>query len=733
MNLKQRLISLSLLAGILGIPKPAESYSTQTIHPGLVPKLIEFYKQTHETSPVFDSEEIKQGTVNEDSPDYAYIRAFNHFHQWQTEEGILNFSNAEYWAQSSEAQSTLISFAKLPPKIRALLGCDSSLPSSECKLNYPFGDHSWEKAKDEFVSGKIERSFGHVFHLIADTTVPAHARNDPHWGDAPFLEKILAMYYSEGAALWPSDVYEVWTSEHADELLIQISPQEIPPVDNLQELFDKLSYFTGSNFYSDGAVDGSVGGLTEITEGKKKYLVKPVEGKQVHVLRKGFFSDFPDVACLQDAWTVLGTKSVEYGAAAVEILINETASDCVDKCEYINQIGCSGNDVAVCADYNKDGCLEWVEPYPCGQGYKCLEGECIASGCASEEWPCADGTCIPTAYLCDGGKDCAGGEDEDGCGCLGTNDCTYEGAKGCFDEGWKECGDFNGDNCLEWGNYHACGADEECSWGECVKTEVCSFNEFFCESENWNGFNCIPLSEVCNGYKNCKGGEDEEGCCYPEYYTICEGNAIKIINTCGGEEIYPCEEKLCIAGYGPAESASCCEVDCDSGGNAFWGCLDYSGSTWFSINYFECKDDCPPPNGDCTTTCDSDADCLGGDLCKKSANQCLPGPSPLCTGASCVPVGIYVYDNGSESDDSFGLEIKDAFYGETPAGEGKEWTVPMVDGQNYEMLLYGIGVPDGIGTYAIELTNAVKVDGPPLNGSDLDNGMSFVWHIKAKK
>ncbi|MBS3118521.1 LDL receptor domain-containing protein [Candidatus Woesearchaeota archaeon] len=717
MGLKQKLITLSLLTGLVGIPKSAEGYSTKTIHPGLVPKLIEFYKQTHETALNFDTEEIKKGTINEDSPDYAYIRAFNHFQHWQNGEGILNFSPIGDWAQNSEAQSTLISFAKLPSKIRSLLGCDSSLSPSECKIGYPFGDHSWETVKSEFVNGKIERSFGHVFHLIADTTVPAHVRNDPHWGDAPFLEKILARYYSEGAALWPSDVYEVWTNEHSAELLSQINPQEIPAVDNLSDLFDELSYFTGSNFYSDGAVDGTVGGLSEIQEGNKKYLVKTVEGKQVHVLRKGFFIDFPDVACLQDAWTVLGTKSVEYGAAAVEILINETASGCVDKCDYVGQKECAGEtEWKECGDYNNDGCLELSGEFFCnldGTSNKyCSQGECVTTSCTLEEWQCTDGACIPIAWHCDGGNDCNGGDDESGCGCVGTNECVYDGAKACTSDfkGRKECGDFNSDGCLEWGKYHTCEADEECSWGKCVS--LCDLTDYWqCD----NGI-CIPDSLLCDKEKDCSGGEDEDGCCKQD------------TDYCGE---YSCINGKCTDCYVDAPN------ECINEGN-YWAIysVDSCGNQLSKFPIESCTLQSYCSNGECiskTVNCSSDADCDLDDICKESVGKCFPAPAPLCTGGSCIPVGIYVYDNGSETDDSFGLEIKDAFYGETPSGGGNEWTIPMVDGQTYEMLLYGVGVPDGIGTYAIELTNAVKVDGPSLSGSDLDDGISFTWHIKAKK
>jgi len=40
--------------------------------------------------------------------------------------------------------------------------------------------------------------------------------------------------------------------------------------------------------------------------------------------------------------------------------------------------------------------------------------------CTSNEYKCADGTCIPKRWKCDKEQDCDGGEDENDCGSLGS-------------------------------------------------------------------------------------------------------------------------------------------------------------------------------------------------------------------------------------------------------------------------------------------------------------------------
>ncbi len=407
---------------------------------------------------------------------------------------------------------------------------------------------------------------------------------------------------------------------------------------------------------------------------------------------------------------VLGYNLINYKNTVYEyekeLYTCSGSSPCADECNFNGQKECADETGwKECGDYDNNGCLEWSEKFLCNldgtSKQYCEEGECLAKTCAENKWQCADGTCIPIAWHCNKKEECPGGlgEDEDGCNQV----CTSNAA---------QCNDGK---CIS--PYAVCDGVYDCNGGEDEAegcTPICTSSEYICN--NWG---CIPLIWFCDGGKDCNSGEDEADGCTP---------------FCSSSE-YPCNVEECIPLNWLCDGAN----DCNGG-------EDEENCPSCTSGEYQCQVECILLNSVCdgikdciwgedeaNCTCSTDSDCSLDYLCKKSTGECLSEPSPLCTGASCVPVKIYVYDNGDKADDSFGLEIKDAFYGETPIGGGKEWTVPMVDGQTYEMLLYGIGVPDGIGTYTIELTNAVKVDGPPLEGSDLDDGMSFIWHIKAKK
>ncbi|MBR9683002.1 hypothetical protein GOV03_00490 [Candidatus Woesearchaeota archaeon] len=168
-------------------------------------------------------------------------------------------------------------------------------------------------------------------------------------------------------------------------------------------------------------------------------------------------------------------------------------------------------------------------------------------------------------------------------------------------------------------------------------------------------------------------------------------------------------------------------------GDGWKECGDYDSDNcldWGSL--IDCGTNETCENASCVdVSCSQDNDCDLGYICRRSTNECLAEPDPLCYGDACLDVIIHIFDSGPRDDDSFGLEIASVFYGETPSGGEKTWTVSLDPNRAYLMTAYGIGIPDGIGTYTIELTNAGVLSGPPLTGDDLDAGMFLEWHIKA--
>ncbi len=299
-------------------------------------------------------------------------------------------------------------------------------------------------------------------------------------------------------------------------------------------------------------------------------------------------------------------------------------------------------------------------------------------------------------------NDCDGKIDSEDSDCTCANECSYSGQKECFSSGWKECGDFDSDLCLEWSSLHSCGSDEHCEDG-------------LCQPEN--GSYCDP----CNSDYDCQEGMECRWWVDTNITWCTDDLQCNDNSDCGGG--YSCHsDNICA----PAIYLECHYSD-------VW--LKDSCNNWL-YEHDICTSDETCQDGQCKSqslNCTNDNDCNLDHICKKSTSECLEEPSSLCSGSNCIDVLIHIFDSGAAADDSFGLEIVGSFYGETEPGGGKTWTIPMVANQTYEMIVYGIGVPDGVGTYTVELTNANAINGPPLSGNNLDAGMAFTWHIKPEE
>ncbi|MBI4983753.1 DUF1566 domain-containing protein [Candidatus Woesearchaeota archaeon] len=342
------LASLVLIAGGMTLsPKKLNSYETgtmkeQSIHPLLVDKL-EKYAQIPK-SIYFDTDEVKKGTINEDSPEDAYVRAFNHFTH-----NLKGFSSSIEWALNPELQS-----------------------------DYPFGDHSWPRVVDTYQqNSEIGYDFGFIYHLIADLTSPAHVHQDIH----PFY-----------------DSYESWTDKHKGEIMDLVEkPSQTPKFDTLEELMEDLGDFTRNNFSSDDAWGDSLNGLYKTDYGNKQYWVKTIDAKEVRILRRSFFLNFRDDDCFRDQWSALGTKAVVYGLAALKLLTKN--GTCTPDC---NSKWCGDDDGCGGFCQNCGAGFHCVDNNYCASNCQpdCNGKECGDNGCGGscgncyDDQKCQSGKCV---------------------------------------------------------------------------------------------------------------------------------------------------------------------------------------------------------------------------------------------------------------------------------------------------------------------------------------------------
>ena len=273
--------------------------------------------------------------------------------------------------------------------------------------------------------------------------------------------------------------------------------------------------------------------------------------------------------CDGNALVVCGDDDVdgclEWGApatCAAGLLCDAGAcvTQCTDECTVSGAKKCDGGGVAVCGNYDADGCLEWGAPTPCDAGLVCSAGNCQTK-CSDECTVVGAKHCEPgglalcgdtnadgclewgTPTACAAGQSCSSGH----CAAQCSDECTVIGAKQCDPAGVVTCGDHDGDPCLEWGTPAPCDSPYVCSQGNCsigctdecdvVSQKQCVVGAVgqFQVCGDFDADACLEwgTAETCAAGLACSDGNCKSTCesaCFIDGQSVCEGNGAK---TCG--------------------------------------------------------------------------------------------------------------------------------------------------------------------------------------------------------
>ncbi|MEW6617652.1 MAG: hypothetical protein AB1333_04550, partial [Patescibacteria group bacterium] len=257
-------------------------------------------------------------------------RWMNHFYDPVNEHGLTpdvsvdpinigNWDASKVWAKDTENQNGLM--YKVPATIASMLNAVQKRKISEISDETDF---TWQEAIRYYANGENEKAMfalGHVLHLIQDTSVPDHTRNDPHSEGSPY--ESFANKYS--------------LTSIDKELIKRLNNKPIPVFPDLESYFKELAIYSNNNFYSKDTIgiqsgyklpepveyetrDGFTFSLNKDSEGYFN-LFKQKKLKSVFSTKGEIIFDSKDI--LSDYWSRLSTKAVQYSVGAMKLFFDE--------------------------------------------------------------------------------------------------------------------------------------------------------------------------------------------------------------------------------------------------------------------------------------------------------------------------------------------------------------------------------------------------------------------------
>src|SRR3989344_1855622 len=329
--------SIVLLLLLLFLPHPTWGYEPRTTHAGIKQEIIKTFNRKHTGANISDAdaEKIIAGAIGEDEG----TRPLRHFFDPIYNRGLtltarktqepdlaaLSWISSKEWARNSLEQSgnsPLI--GNLMPYFRA----DS--------------DVTWERGIYELAWGDKDtglNALGHVLHLIEDTSVPDHTRNDPH---PPYLSSLFHQ----------ASPYEKWAGQYDRnniETTLSVAESLRRPAysfGDLGEYFDNLALYSNKKFFSQDTIASSeykdpviTQEISRIVSDGQSYrfglnadgfiivrINKTFDSLSGEIVKKYSILDRDNIV-LGTYWTHLTREDIRNGAGVIKLFFDETEKE----------------------------------------------------------------------------------------------------------------------------------------------------------------------------------------------------------------------------------------------------------------------------------------------------------------------------------------------------------------------------------------------------------------------
>ena len=321
------LISIFILGFFVISNNIAFAYDIET-HAYLTSEIINFYNQHFSNQSI--SNELKDYLIDGSQREDDIPRWMNHFYDPVYNRGLTDsvlgtWQKSKDWARDSNNQNSLT--YKVPATIASILTAIQQVKISALTTGTDF---TWQRAIRFYAQGEKEKAMfmlGHILHLVEDTSVPDHTRNDPHPGDSPY-----------------ENYTQKFTLSNPDFSLNKKLSNKSPNIlSDLNSYFDELAKYSNNNFYSKDRIGIQSGyGLPEPDyinkDGIYFYGFKiDKENSDYHLLAykkppSKYLWAFNEEVTLKDEgqdfiisdyWSRLSTKSVQYGAGVINLFFQE--------------------------------------------------------------------------------------------------------------------------------------------------------------------------------------------------------------------------------------------------------------------------------------------------------------------------------------------------------------------------------------------------------------------------